>query len=184
MPLERSDPFYGGFKSIEFTNQSLTSLATKLTQLQLALKQDWYIGHVADFCSAEGGGAILASFLEQIAITMLHHHPDFASICCVSGLANAGSTTTMYDPKSDLTGGLQLVCVERSQCISVNAKRAWNQTGDGNVHGTNVLVHAKREDPMRAAENPVRRASVGRLKRWKSMASPVKDSSNLTIEAG
>ena len=125
----------------------------------VVVNQDWQKDHIFDFCPADGGGAILASFLEQVAITVLHRDPEFQAIRMICTITGAGSTVTMYDVESALVGGLQLMFVERSQCSSVGTKRAWNQTGEGmeapDVH--RVVKHSG-------------------LKRWKSMGSPVKRS--------
>jgi hypothetical protein len=75
-----------GNGSLRATHQRLVADGRRLTSPLL----------VSELTSATGTGAALASFQEQIAITLLHRDQDFATVTCViislTGISSGGAT--------------------------------------------------------------------------------------------
>ena len=115
---------------------------------------------VSGLTSAIGTGAALASFQEQIAITLLHRDQDFATVTCLTGIGNAGSNSCMYKSSSPLVGGTQLMFYTKSSSCSDHVGVINCQAGQSYVAGSDcILVYRTRAKTTRANHSCWRYAS-------------------------
>ena len=108
---------------------------------------------VSGLTSAIGTGAALASFQEQIAITLLHRDQDFATVTCVTGISSAGANVSMYKSSSPLVGGTQFMfyVYTKSSSCSDHVGVINCQAGQSYVAGSDcILVYRTRAKTTRA----------------------------------
>ena len=132
-----------GNGSLRATHQRLVADGRRLTSPLL----------VSELTSATGTGAALASFQEQIAITLLHRDQDFATVTCLTGIGNAGSNSCMYKSSSPLVGGTQLMFYTKSSSCTdhvgvIDCQNSWTV-----IRGRKRLVYRTRARTTRARGN-------------------------------
>ena len=166
---------FTGMHSAEFGNGSLRAIHQRLVTDGRRLTSPLL---VSELTSATGTGAALASFQEQIAITLLHRDQDFATVTCVTGISSAGANVSMYKSSSPLVGGTQLMFYTISSSCADNVGIFNCQAGHSYVAGSDCYAEQEPEPlvPTTLADAlpaQKRQKTLTKFNSWSSAASVV-----------